>query len=62
LWLACGLIAPDARLASAAEAGQVLVTADAAVGAGLDAWLERRSILLKGMRVPSDVVILTVGS
>jgi hypothetical protein len=43
LWLACGLIAPDARLASAAEAGQVIVTADAAVAVGLDPRLERRS-------------------
>jgi adenylate cyclase len=50
------------RLASPAEAGQVLVTADAAAAAGLDPGLERRSLQLTGKQAPTDVVILTVRS
>jgi adenylate cyclase len=51
-----------ARLASAAAAGEVLVTVDAAVAAGLDPSLERRRLELKGKQVPTEVVSLRVGS
>jgi adenylate cyclase len=51
-----------ARLASAASAGEVLVTADAASAAGLDPALERRSLELKGKQVATEVVSLTVGA
>jgi len=51
-----------ARLASAAVAGEVLVTADAAAAAGLDPSLERRSLELKGKQVSTDVVSLRVGA
>jgi class 3 adenylate cyclase len=50
-----------ARLASAAAAGEVLVTSDAASAADLDPALERRSLELKGKRVPTEVISLTVG-
>lgn len=49
-----------ARLASAARAGEVLVTADAATAAGLDPTLERRSLELKGKQVATEVVSLRV--
>ncbi|HET7686518.1 MAG TPA: adenylate/guanylate cyclase domain-containing protein [Candidatus Limnocylindria bacterium] len=48
------------RLASAAEAGQILVTVQAAVAAGLDPTLPRRRIELKGKAEPTEVVSLTV--
>jgi len=47
-----------ARLASAAGAGEVLVSADAAAAAGLDAGLERRSLKLKGKSESTEVVVL----
>jgi adenylate cyclase len=48
-----------ARLASAAGAGVVLVTLDAARAAGLDtAPLEHRSLALKGKSASTDVVVL----
>jgi adenylate cyclase len=50
-----------ARLASAAAAGEVLVTAEAAAAAGLDAAFERTTLELKGKRVPTEVVRLVVG-
>jgi adenylate cyclase len=50
-----------ARLASAAVAGEVLVTADAAAAAGLDSALERRSLELKGKQAVTEVVSLRVG-
>ncbi len=46
-----------ARLASAAAAGELLATAEAAREAGLDASLERRSLDLKGKSEPVDVVV-----
>jgi adenylate cyclase len=50
-----------ARLAAAAGAGEILVTADAATAAGLDAGLDRQSLDLKGKRMPTEVVRLAVG-
>lgn len=50
-----------ARLASAAEGGQVLVTTEAAAAASLDPALERRSLGLKGKQLATEVVTLTVG-
>ena len=49
-----------ARLASAAAAGEVLVTTDAAAAAGLDAGLERRPLELKGKQDATEVVSLGV--
>ena len=49
-----------ARLASAAGAGEVLVTADAAAAAGLDPGLERRPLELKGKQGATEVVSLGV--
>ncbi len=49
-----------ARLASAAAAGEVLVTVAAATAAGLDPSLERRSLELKGKQVATEVVSLRV--
>ena len=51
-----------ARLASAATAGEVLVTASAAEAADLDPALERRFLELKGKEAPTEVVSLRVGS
>ena len=45
-----------ARLASAAGAGEVLVTAAAALAAGLDPALERHTLRLKGRHEPVEVV------
>ena len=48
-----------ARLASAAAAGEILVTRAAAEAAGLDvAGLERRHLELRGRSEPMDVVVL----
>jgi adenylate cyclase len=48
-----------ARLASAAGAGELLVTAAAAASAHLaDAGLEHRSIALKGKSEATEVVVL----
>jgi adenylate cyclase len=49
-----------ARLASAAGAGEILVTTDAATAAGLDSSLERKLLDLKGKQEPVQVVRLTV--
>jgi adenylate cyclase len=49
-----------ARLAAAASAGEILVTADAATAAGLDSSLERKLLDLKGKQEPVQVVRLTV--
>ena len=51
-----------ARLGGAARAGEVLLTVEAAVAAGVDPTLERRSLELKGKSTPTEVVSLTVGS
>lgn len=50
-----------ARLASAAAAGEILVTSAAATVAGLDPKLERRRLDLKGKQLTTEVVSLTVG-
>jgi adenylate cyclase len=50
-----------ARLASAATAGEILVTTDAAAAAGLDSNLQRRSLELKGKQQTTEVVALTAG-
>jgi adenylate cyclase len=49
-----------ARLASAAAAGEILVTTEAAKAAGLDPDLERRGLELKGKEEVVDVVAVTV--
>lgn len=50
-----------ARLASAAGAGEVLVTTSAAANAGLtDVDAERRSLVLKGKSEPVDVLVFGV--
>ena len=50
-----------ARLASAAKAGEVLVTLEAARQAGLDPALETRTLDLKGKATGTEVVTLRVG-
>jgi adenylate cyclase len=50
-----------ARLASAAQAGEILVTISAAAAAGLDPSLERRSLDLKGKQQATEVVSVRVG-
>jgi len=50
-----------ARLASAASAGEILVTTAAASAAGLDPALERRSLDLKGKQLPTEVVSIRIG-
>jgi adenylate cyclase len=50
-----------ARLASAAAAGEILVTRDAARAAGLDPGLQRKHLELKGKQVVTEVVSLRVG-
>jgi class 3 adenylate cyclase len=52
-----------ARLASAAAAGEILVSREAAQTAGLELGpLEHRSLELKGKSVPTEVVVLTTVS
>jgi adenylate cyclase len=46
-----------ARLASVAQAGEILVTTSAAATAGLDGSLERLSLELKGKEMPTEVVV-----
>jgi adenylate cyclase len=50
-----------ARLASAAAAGEILVTVDAARAAGLDPALPRRCLDLKGKQLPTEVVSIQAG-
>jgi adenylate cyclase len=51
-----------ARLASAAAAGELLMTERTAVAAGLTTdGLERRRLELRGKSAPSEVVVLTTG-
>jgi adenylate cyclase len=50
-----------ARLASAAQAGEILVTIDAAKAAGLEGDLEPARLELRGKENPTEVVRLTVG-
>ena len=49
-----------ARLASAAEAGEVLVSADAAAASDLGPTLERRTLDLKGKELQTEVVSVRV--
>jgi adenylate cyclase len=51
-----------ARLAAAAGPGEILVTADAAIAAGLDPALPRRTLELKGKQAPTPVVAIRVGA
>ena len=51
-----------ARLASVAAAGEILVSADTARAAGLDAGATRRTVELKGKAEPVEVVPITIGS
>ena len=52
-----------ARLASAAAAGEILVSRKAADAAGLQSGaLEHRSLELKGKSAPTDVVVLTAAT
>lgn len=51
-----------ARLASLAGAGEILVTVDAAVAAGLDPDLPRQNLDLKGKQEVTEVVMLRVGA
>jgi adenylate cyclase len=50
------------RLASAAHAGEILVSAETARAAGLDPGLEHRRLELKGKEGTTEVVTLTVAS
>lgn len=50
-----------ARLAAAADAGEILVSAAAAEAAGLDPSLERSSLELRGKTQTIEVVTLAVG-
>ncbi len=50
-----------ARLASAAAAGEVLVSAAAAEAAGLDPSLDRQALELKGKESATEVISLRVG-
>ena len=49
-----------ARLASLAQAGEILVSADAAVASDLEPGLERRSLELKGKELATEVVSVRV--
>ena len=50
-----------ARLGGVARAGEVLMTAETALAAGVDPGLERRCLELKGKSAPTEVVSLLVG-
>ena len=50
-----------ARLGAAARAGEVLLTVETALAAGVDPALERRSLDLKGKSTATEVVSLQVG-
>lgn len=49
-----------ARLASLADAGELLISTDAAAAADLDPALERRTLELKGKSLGTDVVSVRV--
>jgi adenylate cyclase len=51
-----------ARLVAQAEAGEILVSAEAAAKAGLDPTLPRRALQLKGKQDPVEVISLRVDS
>jgi adenylate cyclase len=50
-----------ARLAAAAGPGEILVSAEAAIAAGLDRGIESRSFDLKGKRAATDAVSIRIG-
>jgi adenylate cyclase len=50
-----------ARLASTADAGEILITTAAAAAAGLDPNLERHTLELKGKQQTTDVVSVRIG-
>jgi adenylate cyclase len=50
-----------ARLAAQAATGEIIVSAEAALAAGLDARLERRSLALRGKQEATEVVSLRIG-
>ena len=50
-----------ARLGAAAQAGEVLMTIETALAAGVDPGLERRSLELKGKSISTEVVSLRIG-
>ncbi len=50
-----------ARLAAAAQAGEVLVSVDAAAASDLDPDLERRTLDLRGKSLGTDVVSVRIG-
>jgi len=50
-----------ARLASAAAAGEILVSVQAAEAAGLEMSSERRTLALKGKESPTEAIVLRVG-
>jgi class 3 adenylate cyclase len=50
-----------ARLASIAEAGEVIVSADAAAASDLDPGLVRHARALKGKELPTEVVSVRIG-
>ena len=54
------MVNTTARLAGAAEAGEILVSGDAARAARLDPALPRRSLELKGKESPTEVVSLRI--
>jgi adenylate cyclase len=54
------MVNTTARLASAAAAGEIFVTATVAAAAGLPAALPRRSLALKGKSEPTEIVVLAV--
>ena len=51
-----------ARLATAAQAGEVLITAESAAAAGLDPNLPTRDLELKGKSTLTRVVSLQIGA
>ena len=50
-----------ARLAASADAGEIIVSADAAAASDLDPSLERRTLELKGKALGTEVVSVRVG-
>ena len=50
-----------ARLGGVAAAGEVLMTTETAMAAGVDPSLQTRSLDLKGKTTPTSVVSLTIG-
>jgi class 3 adenylate cyclase len=51
-----------ARLAAAAKAGEILLSADAAAVADVDPTLERHALELRGKELPTEVVSIRVSA